>query len=168
MRIIIGIDPGLVKTGWGIITMQGNAVQCVGCGTIRPKTTLPLEQRLAFLHHALQSVIMQHRPTEAAIEETFVSANGASTLKLGQARGALILSLSIAGLDVAEYAATQVKKSIVGAGRAEKNQVGMMVRQLLPTARAQLESAGEDALDALAIALCHAHHSSFAKQIKAG
>ncbi len=168
MRIIIGIDPGLVKTGWGIISAQGNAVQFIACGTIKPKTTLPLPERLGFLNQQLQVIITRHQPTEAAIEETFVSVNGASTLKLGQARGALLLSLALAGLNVGEYAPTLVKKSITGAGRAEKHQIGMMVRQLLPAARPALDDAGEDALDALAIAICHSNHSAFANRIKTG
>lgn len=157
MGIIIGIDPGLVKTGWGIIKTHGSELRFVACGTIKPDTKLPMAQRLFMLNDSLQDIIRLHQPTSAAIEETFVTANGASTLKLGQARGALMLSLALAGLPVSEYAATLVKKTITGVGRAEKGQVGMMVRTLLPQAREQLQTTGEDALDALAIAICHSH-----------
>ncbi len=157
---ILGIDPGLQKTGWGIIISHHNSLKYVACGTIKPAAKAPLAERLGALNKELERVIQTYRPQQAAIEETFVTANGASTLKLGQARGALILSLSLAGLPVAEYAATQVKKTITGVGRAEKGQIGMMVRTLLPQARAKLEDVGEDALDALAVALCHARFSN--------
>ena len=162
MTTIIGIDPGLQKTGWGVITSRSGALQFVDCGTIRPNTKAPLEERLGVLHEKLHDVINQHHPDEAAIEETFVSVNGASTLKLGQARGALLLSLSLAGLSVSEYAATYVKKTITGVGRAEKHQVAAMVQTLLPKARERLQTEGEDALDALAIAICHSHGSMMA------
>ena len=109
------------------------------------------------MHNALQSIIAEHAPDCAALEETFVNKSGQSTLKLGQARGALLLSLSIAGLEVAEYAPTLIKKSITGVGRADKNQMGMMVGTLLPQAKAELAKAGEDALDALAVAICRSH-----------
>jgi len=161
-RCILGVDPGLQKTGWGVIHADNNQLSFAGCGIIRPAVKAPLAERLHYLHRELQTIIAQHMPHEAALEETFVTANGASTLKLGQARGALMLSLSTAGLDVHEYAATLVKKSVVGVGRADKHQVGMMVQTLLPTARAELEKAGEDALDALAIAICHINHSNSA------
>lgn len=160
MTILIGIDPGLVKTGWGIIDVQGNSISYIACGTIKPKTSIPLTERLSFLHAELQQVIAEHKPTSAAIEETFVTANGQSTLKLGQARGALLLSLATANLPTSEYAARLVKKTITGVGNADKNQMGMMIRSLLPSSRDQLESAGEDAIDALAIAICHANHNS--------
>lgn len=155
MSFILGIDPGLQKTGWGMIESKGSSLRFIACGTIKPYTKLSLAERLFTLNDELQDVIRKYRPNEAAIEETFVSVNGASTLKLGQARGALLLSLSLAGLPVSEYAATLVKKTITGVGRAEKGQVGMMVRTLLPHARESLQTAGEDALDALAIAICH-------------
>lgn len=155
--IILGIDPGLQKTGWGVISSHNNSLKYVACGTIKPNNKAPLSERLFTLNEELQKIIALHNPAQAAIEETFVSVNGASTLKLGQARGALLLSLALAGLPVAEYAATKVKKTITGVGRAEKGQIGMMVRTLLPQARAELEKAGEDALDALAIAICHVH-----------
>lgn len=154
---MIGIDPGLVKTGWGIISVKGSELRYLGCGTIKPDPSLPLSERLRVLSQALRGIILEHRPTEAAIEETFVTANGASTLKLGQARGALLLTLALEGLSVSEYAATLVKKTVTGVGRAEKSQMGMMVKTLLPQARDLLQTAGEDALDALAVAICHSH-----------
>lgn len=152
---IIGIDPGLQRTGWGVIAMKSGALSFVACGTIKTDSAQPLDKRLQQLHHDLKEQIILHTPQTAAIEETFVSVNGASTLKLGQARGALMLTLSLCNLPVAEYAATLVKKSIVGAGRAEKNQVAMMVQTLL----SGCGKFGADAMDALAIAICHANHS---------
>lgn len=158
---IIGIDPGLVSTGWGIIEHKGSALTFVGCGTIAPNTKLPLGERLAYLHHELNKILTLHQPRSAAIEETFVTQNGASTLKLGQARGALIVTLSAANLSVAEYATRLVKKSIVGTGSADKNQIGQMVGVLLPAAREPLAACKHDAADALAVAITHAHHSRF-------
>lgn len=152
---ILGIDPGLLRTGWGIISMRGNMLSFVACGVIKPKPSLALADRLHVLHQKLEEVISLYRPHEAAVEETFVSVNGDSTLKLGQARGALLLSLSLAGLPVHEYAATLIKKTVVGVGRAEKNQVIMMVQTLLPAAQV----GGADEADALAVAICHASHS---------
>ncbi|MCI5049304.1 MAG: crossover junction endodeoxyribonuclease RuvC [Rickettsiales bacterium] len=162
-RKILGIDPGLQKTGWGIIESNNNSLRFIDCGIIRPNTKQPLASRLLTLHQELQVIISTYTPSEAAIEETFVSVNGASTLKLGQARGALLLSLSSAHLPVSEYAATLVKKTVTGVGRAEKGQVGMMVQTLMPQARERLQTAGEDALDALAIAICHSHSNTLEK-----
>lgn len=159
MRTIIGIDPGLQKMGWGIVKSQANSLRYVGCGTIRPNTKLTLPERLFVLNDQLQEVIRTHRPTHAAVEETFVNVNGAATLKLGQARGAILLSLSLAGLPIAEYSATSIKKTITGVGRAEKSQMSMMVQTLLPLARNEIATAGHDAVDALAIAICHANHN---------
>ena len=159
---IIGIDPGLVSTGWGIIESKGSSLSFVDCGTIAPNTKLPLSERLVFLHHALAEIIRAHQPQAAAIEETFVTANGASTLKLGQARGALIVTLAASGMPVAEYATRLVKKAIVGTGTADKNQMGQMVGVLLPAAREALKACKHDAADALAIAICHANHFKFA------
>lgn len=152
---ILGIDPGLVKTGWGIIEYRAGALSYVAAGTVAPPVRQELAGRLLCLHEKLHDVIDCYRPEVAAIEETFVNMNAASTLKLGNARGAILLSLAQAGLPVAEYAALLVKKSVVGVGRAEKGQVGMMVRTLLP----RCDASGADALDALAIAICHAHQS---------
>ncbi len=152
---IIGIDPGLRHTGWGVISVNGSRLSFIGCGAIHPPAKAPLAERLHALHQELARVIEAYQPGEAAIEQTFVSANASSTLKLGNARGALLLSLAIAGLSVEEYDATLVKKSIVGAGRASKDQMGMMVRTLLPACD---EGASEDAMDALAVAITHSHH----------
>ncbi|MDX2095702.1 MAG: crossover junction endodeoxyribonuclease RuvC [Alphaproteobacteria bacterium] len=157
---IIGIDPGLVSTGWGIIECRGSALTFVDCGTIAPDAKAALSERLLALHRDLSRIIALYAPTTAAIEETFVTANGASTLKLGQARGALIVTLAAQGLPVAEYAARTVKKALVGTGAADKNQVSRMVGVLLPAAREALAACKHDAADALAIAITHAHHGT--------
>lgn len=151
---IVGIDPGLRRTGWGVIEVSGSRLAFVACGTVTAPTDAPLAERLCALHHGLSSVLAEHRPHEAAVEETFSNANAATTLKLGQARGIALLAPALAGLPVAEYAANLVKKSVVGAGHAEKHQIRRMIEVLLP--RAVIE--GEDAADALAIAVTHAHH----------
>jgi crossover junction endodeoxyribonuclease RuvC len=151
---IIGIDPGLRRTGWGVIESAGSRLAFVACGTVTPPTEGSLAERLCALHHGLSAVIENHAPEEAAVEETFSNVNAASTLKLGQARGVALLVPALAGLPVAEYAANLVKKSIVGAGHAEKQQIRHMIEILLPRATI----VGEDAADALAIAVTHAHH----------
>jgi crossover junction endodeoxyribonuclease RuvC len=152
--IILGIDPGLQRTGYGVIKQTGNSLSFIACGVVASDRAEDLSLRLSALSNGISQVIARHQPQEAAIEETFVSVNGASTLKLGQARGALLLTLAQASLPTSEYAATLVKKSIVGAGRAEKNQVAQMVRMLLPGCG----EGGADAMDALAVAITHAHH----------
>lgn len=157
---ILGIDPGLGTTGWGIIESRGSQLSFIACGTIASRSTDPLSTRLSQLATGVRAVIVEHTPTSAAIEETFVNMNGASTLKLGQARGALLLALADAGLDVGEYATRHVKKAIVGVGQAEKAQVAMMVQMLLPAAREALAAHKADASDALAVAICHAHHAA--------
>jgi len=159
VNIILGIDPGLQRTGYGIITQSGNSLSLVACGVIKSNTDDALAYRLKMLSEELNKVITRTQPHEAAIEETFVNVNAQSTLKLGQARGALLLTLAQAGLPVSEYAATLVKKSIVGAGRADKNQVAQMVQILLPGCGKH----GADAMDALAVAICHAHHRKSGK-----
>lgn len=165
MTRILGIDPALTSTGWGIIDAPSNRLSFVACGVIKTNATLPMFARLQTLHAELTKVIAEYQPKVAGLEETFVSVNGASTLKLGQARGALMLTLALAGLPVHEYAATLVKKSVVGVGRAEKPQVAMMVCTLLPESRAALEKLRHDAADALAIAICHANHSNTALRV---
>lgn len=155
--IILGVDPGLQRTGWGLIRKEGSNLKFIDAGTLTSDNKRPLAQRLLQLHDALLEIITHHKPDAAAIEETFVNVNPASTLKLGQARGALLMTLSLAGLDVHEYAATQVKKTVVGVGRADKNQIQMMVEMLLPASKGKVQ--GADAADALAIAICHAHHA---------
>ncbi len=162
MRRILGIDPGLRHTGWGVICANGSRLSHVGCGRISPPAKIGLAERLHYLHVELSRVIAEHSPEEAAIEQTFVSVNASSTLKLGNARGALLLSLAIAGLNVHEYDATLVKKTVVGAGRASKDQMNMMVRMLLPNTE---KKASEDAIDALAIAITHAHHGNIARLV---
>ena len=129
---IIGIDPGLRNTGWGVIEAEGSRLSFVACGTLHSDAALSLAQRLRQLHEGLASVIAAHAPHEAAVEETFVNRDPQSALKLGQARGVALLAPTLAGVGVAEYAANLVKKTVVGAGHAEKAQVAMMVRALLP------------------------------------
>lgn len=155
---IIGVDPGLVSTGWGVIELRGTSLSFLGCGTISPKKDLALSERLLTLHRELTAIIEHHQPTHSALEETFVTANGSSTLKLGQARGALLVTLAAAGLPVAEYSAKVVKKAIVGTGTADKHQVGQMVGVLLPASREPLKACKHDAADALALAICAANH----------
>lgn len=156
MTLLLGIDPGLQHTGWGVVESHQNRLTYIACGTLHSNASQPLEQRLLALHDGLQNVIARYQPCEAAMEETFVNKNAMTSLKLGQARGALLLTVSLAGLPVSEYAATVIKKSVVGAGRADKGQVEQMIRYILPGA--SVESA--DAADALAVAVCHANHRS--------
>lgn len=158
---ILGIDPGLTHMGWGIIEKSGHDLRFIACGTISPKAKQPIAARLKTLHDELQRICDLYKPNVAAIEETFVNTNSKSSLTLGNARGAILLSLSIAGLEINEYAARLVKKSITGSGRAEKEQVEMMVQTILPACR---PSDGEknhraDTYDALAIAITHANHN---------
>lgn len=151
---IIGIDPGLRRCGWGVIESEGNRLGFVACGTITPPVGLVLAERLALLHAGLSALIRQYLPEEAAVEETFVSAGARSALQLGQARGVALMTPASMGLPVGEYAANLVKKSIVGSGHADKGQIQLMVKTLMPAA----DFKGADAADALAIAICHAHH----------
>jgi len=160
---ILGIDPGLQKTGWGIIAYTGHKLDFIACGLIKTQAALPLYARLAQLDSGLAQVMALHQPAEAAVEETFVNRNPASALKLGQARGVCMLAPARQGLEVAEYAANLVKKSIVGTGHASKDQIGMMIKTLLP----KCGKPREDEADALAIAVCHAHHRQ-ANKIRAG
>jgi crossover junction endodeoxyribonuclease RuvC len=153
---ILGIDPGLRRTGWGLIEAEGNRLSHVACGSLETRERAPLSQRLLAIHDGLIAVIEQYRPHEAAVEATFVNTNAVATLKLGQARGIAMLVPARAGLSVAEYAPNLVKKSIVGAGHGEKAQVRMMIGVLLP----QAAPPSDDAADALAIAVTHAHHRS--------
>jgi crossover junction endodeoxyribonuclease RuvC len=151
---ILGVDPGLRRTGWGVIEIRGNALSFVAAGTVRAPLDGELAQRLAALHDGLDAIVRDHRPDEAAVEQTFVNRDAAATLKLGQARGIALLVPARAGISVAEYAPNAVKKTIVGVGHAEKAQIRAMVRVLMPLARFD----GDDEADALAIAICHAHH----------
>jgi crossover junction endodeoxyribonuclease RuvC len=151
---ILGIDPGLRRTGWGLIDIEGNRLIFIGCGSVATSDKAGLAARLVQIHDGLVSVIEQFDPDEAAVEATFVNKDAVATLKLGQARGVALLIPARAGLPVAEYAPNQVKKTVVGAGHGEKGQIRMMVGVLLPKA----DPASEDAADALALAICHAHH----------
>jgi len=155
-RIILGIDPGLNNTGWGVIASAGNRLSCLGSGTIKTKSSTPDAERLNHIHTELLKIIAQFQPTEVSVEEVFVNNNARTSLKLGQARGVALLVGAQHNLNVAEYTALQVKKSVVGYGRAEKGQIGHMVKLLLPTSTPN----SEDAADALAIAITHAHSLS--------
>ncbi len=156
---IIGIDPGLRKTGWGIIESDGVRLKYLACGTVRTDTSIDLSARLMNVYKGLAIPLADWQPDEAAVEETFVNKNGQSTLKLGQARGVAMLVPAMSGLPVAEYSATQVKKTVIGTGRGDKKQIAVMVSFLLPKARPD----SEDAADALAIAITHAHHRGTAE-----
>ncbi|MBA2920823.1 crossover junction endodeoxyribonuclease RuvC [Sphingomonas sp. MAH-20] len=159
--IILGLDPGLGTTGWGVIRAGGNRLAHVANGRIATDAKTELGARLVALDDALTSLLAQYRPEAAAVEEVFVNKNPQSTLKLGQARGVVLLGAAKAGLIVGEYAPTLVKKAVVGTGTAEKAQVHAMVARLLPGAKID----GPDAADALAVAICHAHHLGSARRI---
>ena len=151
---ILGVDPGSQTTGWGVIDVDGPRLAFVAAGTVRPPRGAPRADALARIFEGLSAVIRDHRPLEAAVEETFVNQSPRDALVLGQARGVALLAPALAGVAVSEYAANTVKKSVVGRGHAEKMQVQAMIRVLLPTSGAQ----GADAADALAVAVCPAHH----------
>jgi len=161
---IIGIDPGLRRTGWGVIELTGNLLTFVAAGSVTSDADDDLARRLVSLHVGLTEIMQRFAPAEAAVEQTFVNRDASATLKLGQARGIAMLVPAQAGLTVAEYAPNAVKKAVVGAGHAEKEQIRMMVKVLMP--RATFDS--HDAADALAIAITHAHHrGSLAARIAA-
>ena len=151
---ILGIDPGLRRTGWGVVALDGNRLSFLACGSLATDEKAGLAARLLAIHDGLRRVVEQHAPHEAAVEATFVNKDAAATLKLGQARGIAMLVPAIAGLPVAEYAPNLVKKTIVGSGHAEKQQIRLMIKILLPKA----DPKTDDAADALAIAITHAHH----------
>jgi crossover junction endodeoxyribonuclease RuvC len=151
---ILGIDPGLRRTGWGVVAIDGNRLSFLACGSLATDDKAALAVRLVAIHDGLRRVVDEFGPDEAAVEATFVNKDATATLKLGQARGIAMLVPAAAGLPVAEYAPNLVKKTIVGAGHSEKVQIRMMVKVLLPKADPQ----SDDAADALAIAICHAHH----------
>ena len=150
---ILGLDPGLRRTGWGVIEIEGARLVHVAHGVIAPKDSLPFAERLLVLFEAISAVVAEHAPHEAAVEETFMNNNAASALKLGHARAMALVAPARAGLTVAEYAATVVKKSVVGVGTADKTQVAFMIARLLPKAG----PATADAAVALAVAIAHAH-----------
>jgi crossover junction endodeoxyribonuclease RuvC len=157
--LILGLDPGLGTTGWGLIMAQGNRLSHIANGQISTDAKAPLPERLVTLDAALTDILLEHRPDCAAVEEVFVNSNAQSTLKLGQARGICLLAPARSGIAVAEYATRLVKKAVVGTGGAEKAQIQAMLKILLPG----VKLAGADAADALAVAICHAHHGG-AKQ----
>jgi len=161
--IILGLDPGLGTTGWGLIAADGSRLGHVANGQIKTDSKAPLAERLCALFDQLGAVIAAHQPDGAGVEEVFVNTNPQSTLKLGQARGICLLAAAQGGIAVGEYAARLVKKAIVGTGGAEKAQVHAMVQRLLPGAKI----AGADAADALAVAITHAHHLASARRLVA-
>lgn len=152
-RRILGLDPGLRLTGWGIIEQSGNKLYYVAHGTIKVPDKLEMDLRLSHLYHGLQEVINNYAPDAAAVEETFLNKNPATTLKLGLARGVVMVAPAMTGLRVGEYSANHVKKTVVGAGHADKEQVKAMVKFLLPNCG----TVSADEADALAVAICHAH-----------
>ncbi len=152
----MGLDPGLNKTGWGLVSLEGTALHHIANGTFKTDPSLDLPIRLTRIFHALQVILQDFRPDTAAVEETFVNKNAVSTLKLNHARTVALLVPSLHGLEVASYAPNHVKKAVVGTGHAQKEQIHMMVKTLLPGAKIE----GADAADALAVAICHAHHVS--------
>jgi crossover junction endodeoxyribonuclease RuvC len=158
---ILGLDPGLGTTGWGLIEADGNRLSHVANGQIRTDAAAPLARRLATLADQLEALIGDSVPAAAAVEEVFTNQNPQSTLKLGQARGVVLMCAARAGIDVGEYAPRLVKKAVVGIGNAEKAQVHAMVSRLLPG----VKIAGADAADALAVAITHAHHLATARRI---
>lgn len=160
--IILGLDPGLGTTGWGVIAAVGNRLSHIANGQIRTDSAAPLPERLVALDAALADLLIEHRPDGAAVEEVFVNANPQSTLKLGQARGVCLLAAARSGIVVGEYAARLVKKAVVGVGNAEKRQVHAMVARLLPGVKVS----GADAADALAVAITHAHHLASARHLR--
>ena len=164
MVTLLGLDPGLSFTGWGLIAVDGNRLRHIADGVIATDAATPVPTRLRLLHDALAALIATHRPDEAAVEETYVNRNGAATLKLGYARGIALLAPALAGIPVAEYGAKTVKLAVVGTGGAAKEQVQEMVRRLLPGARI----GRADAADALAVAICHAHHRASRLRVAAG
>jgi len=158
---LLGLDPGLGTTGWGLVETEGNRLGHIANGQIKTDPLTPLPQRLARLADALEALFAEHRPDAAAVEEVFVNKNPQSTLKLGQARGVALMCAARAGVIVGEYAPTLVKKAVVGTGGADKVQIHAMVARLLPGAKI----AGPDAADALAVAITHAHHLATARRI---
>ena len=159
--LILGLDPGLGTTGWGLIAADGNRLSHVANGQIRTEVSMPLARRLALLHGAIVEVIRGHRPEGAAVEEVLGNSNAQSTLKLGQARGMALLAAAQAELIIGEYHPSVVKKAVVGTGGADKKQVQAMVQRLLPG----VKLTGADAADALAVAITHAHHVASARAL---
>jgi crossover junction endodeoxyribonuclease RuvC len=161
---LLGIDPGLQFTGWGLVEVDGNRLRHLGDGVIATDGSASVPHRLKVLHDALAALMLELRPDEAAVEETYVNRNGTATLKLGYARGVALLAPALLGIPVSEYGAKAVKKAVVGTGGADKAQVQMMVRRLLPGCLIKRA----DAADALAVAICHAHHRATGLRVLAG
>jgi crossover junction endodeoxyribonuclease RuvC len=160
---LLGLDPGLRHTGWGIIDVDGNQLTAIASGTVSAEQSLAMPLRLQRIFRGISDVVAEYTPSECAIEETFVNRNPVSTLKLGHARAAAMLAAAEAGLLVSEYSPNAVKKAVVGAGHADKIQVSAMVNMLLPMARPETA----DAADALAVAICHAHHRTTQERVAA-
>ncbi len=161
---LLGIDPGLRFTGWGMIEVDGNRLRHIADGVIATDGDQPVPERLKALHDGLTGLFAQYVPDEAAVEETYVNRNGTATLKLGYARGVALLAPALVGIPVLEYGAMMVKQAVVGTGAASKEQVAMMVRRLLPGATLRRA----DASDALAVAICHAHHRASRLRVLSG
>lgn len=159
--LILGLDPGLGTTGWGLIRAEGNRLSHLANGKLKTDSTAPLPRRLAHLDAMLAALVADHAPQAAAVEEVFVNANPQSTLKLGQARGVVLCAAARSGIEVGEYKPSTVKKAVVGTGAADKAQVHAMVARLLPGVKID----GPDAADALAVAICHAHHLASARRV---
>ncbi|PWG02728.1 crossover junction endodeoxyribonuclease RuvC [Sphingosinicella humi] len=159
--LIVGLDPGLACTGWGVIAAEGNRLSHIANGQVRTDAKAALPARLVELHDRLAALLAEHGPEGAAVEEVFVNENPQSTLKLGQARGVVLLAAARGGIAVGEYAPRLVKKAVVGTGGAEKAQVHAMVQRLLPSAKI----VGADAADALAVAITHVHHLASARRV---
>lgn len=158
--LILGIDPGLNRCGWGVIASEGSRLSYVAHGVIKPSTSQQLASRLHDVFEGLCKVMSDHHPHEAAVEETFVNSNARAALALGQARGVALAAAARSGIAVAEYAPATIKKAVVGSGNADKTQIAFMVRRLLPTAG----DMSADAADALGVALCHAAHGGFRRR----
>lgn len=158
--LILGVDPGLNKCGWGLVMSEGSRLSHVAHGVIKPSAQQQLASRLHDVFQGLSEVIDKYQPHEAAVEETFVNSNARAALILGQARGVALAAAARCGLQVAEYAPTTIKKAVVGSGAADKTQISFMVRRLLPTAG----DVTADAADALGVALCHAAHGGFKRR----
>ena len=164
MVCLMGIDPGLRFTGWGLIAVDGNRLRHVADGVIATDGEQAVPVRLRAIYQALTELLALHRPHEAAVEETYVNRNGTATLKLGYARGVALLAPALAGIPVLEYGALSVKNSVVAKSLKKKEQVAVMVRRLLPGALLRRA----DAADALAVAICHAHHRATGLRVAAG
>ena len=160
---VLGLDPGLRITGWGVVDVTGHHLHFVDAGAVRIPSTAPMADRLADLHRTLVDIASEFALDQAAVEKTFVNQNPASALKLGQARGAVLLVPGLMGIPVSEYSANQVKKSVCGSGHAPKEQISAMVKILLPG----FSSNNFDAADALAVAICHTHHSQSKSRVEA-